>query len=155
MVDFRNLANQKLAEVERPKPLPRGEYIGRIKGVPEWKDSNFKQEDGSPEAKLVFVYELMEPTDSVDRDELEEAGGLKLGNGNFKTVTHEFNTAQGKLPFALRRFIEGFGADSNLSFAEALEEISGQPVIVTIDHQPDKNDPENVYTRVKKAIANV
>lgn len=69
-MDFAELAQVKVGEVERPKPLPEGHYIAKFtKPMTQHKAK-------SGNVAMRFAFKLVEATDDVDQDQLAAAGGL-------------------------------------------------------------------------------
>ena len=153
MVDFSKLADTKLAEVEAPRPIPVGTYIGHIDGVPKFGEARFKdKETGEAPPVITVTYALLEAQDDVDAEELDESGGLRLDNGKSRTITQDFICNGGKIPFRFKKFLESFEVDENSSIAEACESIAGESVIVSVSHR--SGDDGTQYHQVKKAFAN-
>lgn len=155
MVDLSNLLNKRVDDIESPKPVPAGTYIGVIAGAPDLSKS-FKKRDektgSETEIQLAEVeINLTEAGPDVDEDLLNSAGGLRRKDGKPKSVRMTYFLEEEEL-----HRIKKLGKDLGIA-AETLggifEEMQGKDVRVQIIVQPDKNDPEIQYNRVKKVIA--
>lgn len=106
---FSELANTKVGEVEKPKPLPTGHYVARFTG--QMKEHKAK----SGNVAMRFPLRLVGPTDDVDAGELETAGGMPD-----KDFTIDFWMS----PDARWRFTEfatSMGASDQLNLMECAE----------------------------------
>ena len=153
MVDFTKLAEFKLEDIEKPKPLPLGTYEAVVEGTPKWGEAKFRdKETGEAPPMVTVVYRLVNPTDDVDQEDLAAMGGLIGKNGKPRTISQDFIFNGGAPPYSLRRFIEGFGIEGG-TLAEALEGIVGEPVLVTVKHRLDEKTQDR-YAQVDRAVAN-
>lgn len=140
---FAELANTKVGEVERPKPLPDGHYQAVFCG----KAKEHKAKTGN--IALRFPFKLTAAEDDVDTDALEAAGGIPD-----KEYTIDFWMS----PDARWRFTEfakGMGVNEELNLIEAAEELagSGQPFIIQAKQEASESNAEAIFTRFDNPVA--
>lgn len=134
--------------VERPKPVPVGTYLAKIKGQPEYGKTEKKGTEF-----IKFNAEFVEPMDDVDQDELEE--WAKREDGTNKTLK---GTAlpRGGVTFyitedaiwRLDEFFDHLGVlEKGKKKSEMVEDAIGSEFLVTINHVTGDNDV--VYANVK------
>lgn len=137
-LNWNELANTRVGEVERPPLKPAGHYTAVITGRGEASNSKKK---GT--LMLTFPIQVQEPMDDVDAEELAAAGGA-----NFKGEITFFLT-----PNSLYRFTEfgkGLGASDDLNIPELAEWLadSGEPFVVEARHEAAQDNPERVFMRL-------
>lgn len=137
---FAELANVKVGEVERPKPLPNGHYQAVITDM--WKEHKAR----SGNLAIRFPCRLVAAGDDVDEDALAAFGGQE------KVSEKEFNLDFWMSPDARFRFTDwgkAMGHDPNMSLLELAEALatSGEPFLIEAKSEPDQNDPEKIWTR--------
>jgi hypothetical protein len=137
MTNFAELAQVRVGDVEKPKPLPEGHYIAQF--TQPMKQHSAK----SGNVAMRFAFKLIGASEDVDQDELAAAGGLP---------DKEFNLDFWMSPDARYRFTDfgkamGAGEDLNLiELASWLIE-ENKPFLIQSKQEADRNDPEKVYTR--------
>lgn len=133
---FAELANVKVGEVERPKPIPVGHYSAQFTGPAK----EHKARSGN--VALRFPFKLTGALDDVDTDDLETAGGVP---------EKEFALDFWMSPDARYRFTEfakAMGVSEELNLIEAAEAVIGAgPFQIEAKQETDEKDPEKVYTR--------
>lgn len=141
------LGNAKVGEIERPKPLPIGDYAVLIKGV-EYGETNGEKK--TPYAR--FALEVVQPLDSVSEGDIELAGGLSKITG--KKLKVDFFLTPDSL-FRLQDFItEHVKLDlAGVSLDQAIPQLINNQVGVKVKHRPDSRDPETVYAEVERTFA--
>lgn len=136
-VNFADLAQVKVGEVERPKPVPAGHYQAVITGPM----TQHKAKSGN--VAMRFPCKLVAPGDDVDAEALDAAGGLP---------DKGFNLDFWMSPDARYRFTDftkalGISDDLNLlEAAEALVDLN-EPFLIEAKQEPSERDPEAVYMR--------
>jgi hypothetical protein len=143
--DFAGILNRQSGEVERPKPLPIGEYVWKIKGLPNYDKSAKK---GTPYVEFVCV--PLSATDSVDADDLQESLTRKTGVKQLSDMVQ-------KITFyltedALWRLKEFLTNDLQIEEGEKtlqamIEEAPNSEFIGTIKHTPT-NDGKGVFASI-------
>lgn len=147
--DFAGILNRQSGEVERPKPLPIGQYVWKLKGMPEFDKSNVK---GTPYAEFTCI--PIQALDTVDPDALEEALTRKSGKKQLSDMVQKltFYLTDDSL-FRLKEFAindlqvatEEEVADKSL--AALIEMMPNGTFIGTIKHVPSK-DGKGVYANI-------
>jgi hypothetical protein len=143
--DFAGILNRQSGDVERPKPLPIGEYTFKVKGLPNFDKSAKK---GTPYVEFTCV--PIAPMDSVDADDLQESLTRKSGVKQLSDMVQ-------KLTFyltedALWRLKEFLLNDLQIEEGEKtlqamIEEAPNSEFIGTIKHAPT-NDGKGVFANI-------
>lgn len=148
--DWSSLANTKVGEVEKPKPIPTGHYIAALSGP--MKQHKAK----SNNLAMRFPFRLQGPTEDVDGQALADAGGLP---------DKEFTIDFWMSPDARWRFTEfakAQGASDDLSLIETAEWLvteGNKPFLIEASHQVkqgDENKPaeeQTIYVRFDNPAA--
>ena len=143
--DFAGILNRKSGDVERPKPLPIGEYLFKIKGLPNFDKSSKK---GTPYVEFTCV--PIEAQDSVDADDLEESLTRKSGKKQLQDMVQKltFYLTDDAL-FRLKEFMV-----NDLSIEEGdktlqamIDETANAEFIGTIKHTPT-NDGKGTFANI-------
>lgn len=129
-VNFSAILGKTVGTAPEPKPLPEGTYTGIISSLPQSRGQ--KTKDGM-KGILSIQVSLTEAMDDVDQTALQECGGLLRPDGDAKTVRSDFWLTEDAL-YILDRFLAGFGfsEEAGKSYAEALEELPGKEVTLSI-----------------------
>ncbi len=138
--DFQSiLAGAKLGEIEKPKPLPTGSYIGLIKSVAYDVSRGEKK---TPFARINI--ELIQALDDVNQDDLASAGGVQG-----KKTKVDFYLTDDAL-FRLQEFVlDHVGLDSRgVSLDQALPMLQNMPVGVSLKQEVSQKDPSVIYSIV-------
>lgn len=142
-LNWNDLADTKLGDVERPPLKPAGHYVALITG---------RAEQGSSSKKgtlfLKFPINVTEPTSDVDAEELANAGGCP-----FKSNVTFYIT-----PDAMWRFTEfakAMGASDDSNILESAEWLAGcgEPFVVSARHEPNEQNPDQPFLRIDNPIA--
>ena len=142
--NFADLAQTKVGQVERPKPLPEGHYLAQISGPM----TQHKAKSGN--IAMRFPCKILGPGEDVDAGEYEAAKGDK---------DRTFNLDFWCSPDALFRFTDFVGAQGgsdDLNLIEAAEWLVGdgkKPFLIQNKHQVSEDNPENVYNRFDNPTA--
>lgn len=133
---FAELANVRVGDVERPKPIAVGHYSANFTGPAK----EHKAKSGN--VALRFPFKLTGALDDVDQDDLQAAGGVP---------DKEFALDFWMSPDARYRFTEfakAMGVSEELNIIEAAEALIGAgPFQIEAKQETDEKDPEKVYTR--------
>lgn len=140
---FAELANTKVGEVERPKPLPEGHYQAVFSG----KAKEHKAKSGN--IALRFPFKLTAAEDDVDTEALEFAGGIP---------DKEYAVDFWMSPDARYRFTEfakSMGVSEELNLIEAAEELagSGQPFIIQATQGTSEKNPDAIFVNFDNPVA--
>lgn len=152
-VDFSDILNKRVEDIESPKPLPIGEYIGIIQAPPS--DVSFDttdKETGAPRhvPACRIKVGLMEATDTVDEAALAAAKGLRRNDGKPKEVEITYYLEEENL-HKLKKLASTCGI-SGETLREIFEQLPGKQVKVSVGLRPDRNDPDVFYNQVNKMV---
>lgn len=153
-INFAAILDQQVGSAPEPRPLPQGTYIGTISELPKAQSRQTKE---GPTGVVTVTIALTEPTDDVDADDLEAAGGIRLGNGEPKKLRIDYwkdRNAETGWSYQLDNFLKGLGLEG--SYAEALEAAIGREVMVVVekrDYQA-KDGQTRTVNDVKRVYAN-
>lgn len=123
--NFSDLANVKVGEVERPKPLPTGHYQAMFSGLMK----PHKARSGNQAMR--FPFKLVAAGEDVDAEALEAAGGIP---------DKEFTIDFWMSPDARWRFTEfgkAMGHSDSLNLLELAEALAtaGDPFLIEVKHE--------------------
>lgn len=134
---FASILDTPSSEIERPKPLPVGEYVCVVQGQPRFDKSSKKQTEF-----VEFTLKILEALETVDVDALEEMGGIKD-----KTIKATYYITETAL-WRLKDFLDHCNAgDEDESLRQRIDQTPGCQVIVTIKHEAS-DDGQSVFGRV-------
>ena len=125
---------------------PVGHYLAEVVKVGDMRW--FEGEDNSkPPVQIVpFFLNLLEPQEDVDRQELEDVGGFDT----IRARLYQFDFWCYTQGSTKRFLVKQLGVPANAeSWAAAFAATVGARVIVKIDHEPSKKDPDVIYPRIK------
>lgn len=144
-LNFAEVANKKVAEIERPPLPPVGTYRWRINKLPEQasvgKDNQWDV--------VNFNVQAVEALDNVDMEDYKgEVSGI------FNRVSFMFDTQdEAKFEqtlFRLKTFLEKHLGLSAETVTEALNDSVGAEFLGDIKWRQDKNDEEMFYAEIGK-----
>lgn len=152
-INFSDVLNKKIEDVERPPVVPIGDYRAKVSKVPEINQVT-SSKTGDEFDVVEFQVKLVEAVE-VDPDDLEAFGGDVAG---VPPIRHSFMFNKGdaaafaRSEFNLRRFLEEHlkVAAPTDTLKEALANSNQAEFLVTVGHRPDPNDPENKYVDIKR-----
>ena len=147
-LNFADIANKKIDEIERPPLPPQGTYRWKILKLPDQtKSSDEKWEI------VNFSVRAVEALEDVDMD------GYKGDINNIlQSVRFMFNLEDeaefNKTLFRLRNFLEKHVkcAEPDMNIAQALNASVGQEFLGTIQWRQDKNDEEVFHANINKTL---
>lgn len=142
-LDFNSLINNRAGDVKPPATLPTGHYEATIVGAM----TPHKARSGN--VAMRFPMRLLAPTDDVDAEQLQEAGGIPD-----KTYNLDY-WMSADAQFRFTDFAKSVGVfDENLTLAELAEKLVEESPTFTVEikHETDQNDPEKVYMRIDNAV---
>lgn len=153
MASFAEMLDRQAEEIQRPPVLPVGIYQVTINKQPEIDEINSK--DGNVFDKITFPMQVQSAA-SVDEDELESFGkvqGVPL-RLDFIRTRDDDDPRQADTDFKLKSFFGNCGLDTDgATMGQLMGSVIGQSVLVQVNHQMDRDDPEIVYTRVGRSFA--
>ena len=128
MTDFRKLLGTLADDVKKPEPLPQGQYLANIT---KWEtfESSLQKTPG-----IKVSMNLVAPGPDVAEGELIAAGGAEAVAKRKMSMNFYLTD---DATYRLKEFLEGpCSIDmTGRSFAEALPEIVGVSIMVTISHR--------------------
>jgi hypothetical protein len=145
---FSDLAQTRIEDVERPKPIPAGHYQALVTGPAK----EHKAKTGN--TALRFPFKLVAPGDDVDAEELDAAGGLPD-----KEYTMDFWMSP-DARWRFTEFVKAIGGPAEGTLMEAAEWLAGsqQPFLIQAKQEQggDDNTPDDqrpIFTRFDNPAA--
>lgn len=142
---FASILDTPSEQVERPKPMPVGQYVAIVQGQPRFDKSSKKQTE--------FVEFTLKFNEAVEVDEealdtwLEKPDGSGRKNLADQTIKSTYYLTESSL-WRLNDFLEHCGAgDKSMSIRQRIAETPGCSVMVTIKHEAAQ-DGSAVFARV-------
>ncbi len=159
--DFDDVYNVPVTQLDKPKPIPTGTYLGMIKGLPEEMTSPKK---GTKYAQ--YTVQLLEPAQNdrghnrdVDQDALDEA--LTRASGEKMNLTDKTlrlpmwrtkDSGHRHVDFLKKLGIDEYNEDgSERVLPEMIAESPGRTAFFHVKHNPSL-DGENVYAEIDRVI---
>lgn len=143
--DFAGILNRQSGDVERPKPLPIGEYTWKVKGLPNYDKSAKK---GTPYVEFTCV--PIAAMDSVDADDLQESLSRKSGVKQLSDMVQKltFYLTEDAL-WRLKEFLTNdLGIEEGeKTLAAMIDEAPNSEFIGTVKHTPT-NDGKGVFANI-------
>jgi hypothetical protein len=147
---FSDILKTKRGEVERPTPMPVGDYVCAVTNEIRMDKSKQKQ---TPFVE--FTYKILEAMESVDSDQLTEwltkkdGTKKKLSEITIKDTYYITEGSKWRLEDMLKACL---GDDDDMSMEQAIQETPGNQLIVTIRHESNQ-DGSAVFARVAGVAA--
>jgi len=141
-LNWNDLAETKVGEVERPPLRPIGHYVGVISGKAETGESSKK---GTLFA--TFPVQVNEALDDVDAEELTASGGVPFkGECTFWLSP--------KALWMFTEFAKGMGDSDEHNILESIEwlESCGEPIVFQGAHEPNEKNPERPYFKLQNPV---
>jgi len=147
-MDFTQGLDKNLDEIEKPPLVPRGTYIGAVS-----KHPTLAEVGGGNWDKVAVPVKLIAPTEDVDPDELQAFGDIKAAfveNVFMFDKSTDGEAAFKRTEYNLKMFLQKtLLLPEGISFKEAFAASVGVQFLVTIDWYPEKDNPENIWPRIK------
>jgi len=147
-LDFREVAKQKLEEIERPPLPPQGHYRFQVIKLPDVSTTA----DGKWDI-VNYPVRGVEATDDVDDADLTTFGGpTKVINSVRFMYNKEDQTEFDRTHYSHRRFLEDHlqCASPDMSIAEAMNAAVNQQFIGQIVWRPDKQTEGLFHANIGK-----
>lgn len=148
--NFAGILYRQAGDVERPKPLPIGPYIWKVKGLPEYGESNTKK---TPYVEFTCI--PLQATDEVDVEALEEALTRKSGKKQLADMVQKltFYLTEDAL-WRLKEFLKDtLGIEEgDKTLAAMIDEAPNCEFIGEIRHTPTK-DGKGVFANIGTTYA--
>lgn len=149
-LSFSSILEKRTSEIERPPLAPLGYYRMQVE---KYDISQFTSRAGEEFDRVEFTVIVLEPTDDVDEDELQEfydskgkIKGVKLRKAFLFNNNDEAAFAQSE--FNLKRFcheLHDEDPEEDESMAEMLENAKHGIFLGELRHRADQNDPTVSY----------
>lgn len=137
---FGDILSRPATDFEAPPPIPVGEYVATVQGLPEYGQSTKKK---TPQ--ITFFLKLIEARDTVDEKELEDAGGLPERPMKYTLYATE------DASYRIRQFCEHCGIEvSGKSLQEAIEETPGCQLLVSVGQEMAQYGSDRTFTRIQR-----
>ena len=147
MAQFADILDKPATEIDRPKPLPVGEYVWTIQGLPRYDKSKEKQ---TPFYE--FTCKAASALDSVDDEALKE--WATKSDGQMRALTdfstrYTFYITEDSL-YRLQEFLVHCGIDGDgKTTRQCIDETPNCQFVGAIVHTPSK-DGATVYANIGK-----
>lgn len=149
-MNFREIADKKLEDIERPALPPAGTYLWRVTKAPEIRDVS--SDKGSWEV-VEFPLKAVAPTEDVDTEALSAYGKVDniINRVSFmfdKNDKAAFENTQ----YQLKRFLVEHlkCASEEMSLSEGMSASANAQCLGTIVWKADKNDSELFHANIGK-----
>src|SRR5215475_3800325 len=132
---FASIMDMPMDQIQPPKPMPAGEYMAQTVGHAEHGQAS----TGTPFVTITLQY--LEALESVNSDDLRAALAQSDGTVaalNSKTIQTRLYLTEGAA-YRNKVFLTNLGVDPKLSINEAIQQIPGRQVIITVTHRPNRS----------------
>lgn len=142
-LNWNDLANTKIGEVEPPKGIPEGHYSALITGIGKVENKGQKKT-----LCITFPIRLNEPMSDVDSEAFAASDGFR-DNG--------YELQFWLTPNSLYRFTEfgkAMGASEDQSIPEMAEYLAtcGEEFVVTVKNEASQKDANRTFMRIDDPI---
>lgn len=147
MASFADILDKPATEIDRPKPLPVGEYVWSIQGLPKFDKSKEKQ---TPYYE--FSVKCISALDSVNEEDLQD--WAKKSDGTMRSLTDfvtriTFYITEDSL-YRLQEFlVHCDAAEDDISTRQAIDNTPNHQFVGSITHTASK-DGTSVYANIGK-----
>jgi hypothetical protein len=142
-LNWSELTNTRVGEVEPPKGIPDGHYGALITGI-----GNVENKGQKKTLCITFPLKLTEALEDVDREEFAASDGFRDSGYELQFwIT----------PASLYRFTEfgkGMGASDEMSIPEMAEYLAtcGEQLVVEVRNEPSQKDPSRSFMRIDNPV---
>lgn len=147
---FGSILDRQSSEIERPKPIPVGNYVCVVKGLPKMDKSAKKGTEF-----VEFTLSPLQAMEDVDGEALDAALSRKDGSKKSlvdMTIRATYYLTEDAI-WRLNKFLNDAGAgDDTQSLRERVENATGCQVIATIKHTAS-DDGEAIYANLAGTAA--
>lgn len=147
--DFAAMLNRKAGTIERPPTMPVGEYVWKIKGLPEYDKSSLKKTSYAEFTCIPIKF-----LDSVDEEALEECLNRKSGKKMLSDLVQKLtfylteDATYRLVEFAVNDAKVATQAEADdMELSQLIELLPNSEFIGTIKHTPTK-DGKGVYANI-------
>ncbi len=129
-LQFSSILDKPADSVEAPKPIPQGQYVAIVQGLPEQVESSQKKTPG-----LKFQFRITAALSEVDEDVVG------------KVVNHTYWLTE-ESAFMLTQFLENAGIElAGKTIGTATDEVPNREVVISIRHRPSP-DGQRIFAEV-------
>jgi len=142
-VNFQSLLSKPMDSVKRPTAKPAGTYFGRIVG--------YKFDESKQKKTPLVKFEIgdMQPGPDIDAAQLVDAEGQPLDLTKWKPSTDFYLTDDSM--YRLKDFLDSLGVSiEGRSFGEAIPEVKGRPVQMTVTMTPSDKEEGVFYNNISQ-----
>lgn len=140
--NFSSVLDQKVEDIEKPKPLPVGTYIGVINAAPEIGPVG---KNNTLAAK--FKIKILMADSDVDQDLLSAMGGIKE-----REIQHTLWLTE-DAAWRAKEFVEQCGVSgASKTLRESLTECMGCQIKLNLNHRPSE-DGKELYLNIKSTAS--
>lgn len=137
MANFTDILNTKSEEIEKPKPLPVGQYLWSIPNLFEQEEIGEKKTPA-----LIWKCKCIAPQSDVDMAALAESGNAKDRDQRITFFLSEDALHR------LRDFLTKLGISENgRTIGERAADATGRTFLASIRHRPSK-DGSQIYGEI-------
>lgn len=147
-LNFADIAKTKIEEIERPANPPIGTYVFQITKLPEMGTSK----DGKWDTVTIPVV-AVEATENVDPEDLRNYGAIKNIRLSVRFMFNkEDKSAFESSVFRLKTFLENHVkcAEAGMDMSQSLNASVNQRFLGELGWRPDNQNPEIIYTEIKR-----
>lgn len=146
MANIAHILDKPSNQIERPKPLPMGNYIFVVKGLPRYDKSSKKQTEFAE-----HTLQVLQPQEDVDQEALEE--WMRKEDGTTKSITDATMKATFYLTEAAAFMYTDFlnacqAGEETDSLRFRGQSAAGCQVIGTVVHRPSQ-DGKTMFAEVR------
>jgi hypothetical protein len=141
-VSFASILDTNLDDVKPPKPIPAGNYIATITGLPEHTQLGDKEMPA-----LVWpikLLQLVDPDPTLHRELAEALNGRNLGDTKLNITKFVPPDNLYNLKLFLR---DHLGIEAH-NVREAISETPNKQVMVTLVHKPGRGEEGRIFLQV-------
>lgn len=139
-LDFSKLLSTNMDQVEKPKPLPAGTYLGHIA---KYEFGEVNNEKKTPYCRVFLT--LSAPGPDVEQSALDEAK-IDLSK---RQMRRDYYLSDDAI-YRLKEMLASVGVDTRgRSFGEAIPDILNAPVIIEVSQRNGGDDGTTIFNDVK------
>lgn len=145
-LNFKDVANKKLEDVERPPLPPVGTYLFSVTKVP-----SIETLSGDLWDVVDFQLKAIAPTEDVDAEAIASYGKVEKINLRHRFMFNKSDQVEFDAGiFKLRQFLENTlkCATPEMSITEALGQAKGKQLLAAVIWKADKNDAELMHPNI-------
>ncbi len=151
-MNFNDILNQDMNEIEAPKTLPKGTYLFKV--TKPYEERKAGKDD---QLNIIsFTCEVLEAGDQIDNPEALEAYGNPAGKSvrlefmfnNEADLTPDQAEANARTANRLKKFIENALEIDAKTLRDGMTEAVNHQFYGVVTHRPNPNDPEAPFVSI-------